>query len=1217
MKPEELEDESLEPTLDVETSPMMELSSTLGSEAPVSKTPPTKYWRAQGLAEALHRDFEKAQQSGDLASMRARFYLLARYYSRTMAILRHALSERQEPLLNAALHNLISLHQPLHHMHEIAPTSVPLVLSLDKEMRTRLFEDLIVEVLQETVIALDLDTITQGVNELHLLASAKSKMIQKHIDNLVAKGHIEKATDGFTRTKRPYSAINLDRASLQALLGTKLYHAFERGDFHGLLEIASRRQAFQGFFTDLTGFSRETADLFVAASKELSRTPVPGLSLKHHADLIGSLYPRPYQHEAYVIFRGYGYKGQVIEAPTGSGKTMIGMMCIQDWLQAMSPGESILILVPTVNYQQQWLGELCYKPIGLRLAPDMIFTGTPIALEAERRAMGTSPSILVMTYTALAQAGSGIGKGGFDQNSIEMFLQGSGIQYVILDEVHKMVEDLSSVSADVARLLTVWLRDGSLRGLIGFSGTAAAYRNRFENLGLQLVYTLPAADLIAYGFVAPFAEFGVPFAYSDREQGIRDLLEEYKGLLHEFIELVGSARLREWFATISMEERVAVGRDVLRMYAGQKNRDELLQKRFEAWETGGNLNLNELALITVIQMVKNWSDKDLVGNTVGEMSKNDQQDRFKQFRDLCLRLKKIRKDLTEQIYLPDIMRRLKAKGFADTFDGQAMLGLPDEASSISDLSEKVRDGLATTIVGLYGSLKSFYLRAGEGRVDCIKSIIAAERAARNVTGVIIFDAGKRIHWQRGTAAPGYSGVAGVFAQMLGDKRFTTIAVLSSEIYLPWDEGNVLPTRIADFIKQEIMLGEIGDALFSLITQGMDLTADQQLDLQRSFNGFLGLYIRELSKVRAPRPRQFDHEVLRFLRKEVVRAELGSIENKLLARLSLKQYHLRKLVDTFFDYAIIATYFLEAHVAQLQQVSGVIQKFFVVKIAQGERKQLMYDLTSRIVDAESLPITMVIVSPWARTGWNVIKPNILIDATATRNVTAWQQLRGRAMRAMRTWDNDCYRLVMRLLGSHSMGAEESIKLSDDATVAMEEFLQKSKVVEVLDEKSRRLLLEVHTKAKKLKGASLPASREGADRLAAKIEKGKLSKFTDDERQQLVTELMLVRNKATHIYELIKAYGSAPQVRYDRSVGEWRRTDSIAAKHNREYAVSPLTGEYGRGEEHAPLMYFRDPRANLPSQLKKHLTRSLKGKDPLIVRGWLTAITQGLSGHGDVA
>jgi superfamily II DNA or RNA helicase len=165
-----------------------------------------------------------------------------------------------------------------------------------------------------------------------------------------------------------------------------------------------------------------------------------------------------------------------------------------------------------VNYQQQWLGELCHKPIGLRLSPDLIFTGTPAALEAEREATGSSPAVLVMTYTALAQTGSGTGKGGFDQDSIEMFLQGNGVRYVILDEVHKVAEDLRSVSADVTRLMTEWLRDGSLRGVIGFSGTAAAYRRRFPRLGLQLVYTMPAADLIACGFVAPFAEVGVPFA---------------------------------------------------------------------------------------------------------------------------------------------------------------------------------------------------------------------------------------------------------------------------------------------------------------------------------------------------------------------------------------------------------------------------------------------------------------------------------------------------------------------------------------------------------------------------------------------------------------------------------------------------------------------------------------------------------------------------------
>ena len=66
------------------------------------------------------------------------------------------------------------------------------------------------------------------------------------------------------------------------------------------------------------------------------------------------------------------------------------------------------------------------------------------------------------------------------------------------------------------------------------------------------------------------------------------------------------------------------------------------------------------------------------------------------------------------------------------------------------------------------------------------------------------------------------------------------------------------------------------------------------------------------------------------------------------------------------------------------------------MGSGDRKQLMYDLTARLVDSDDVPVNMIIVSPWARTGWNVIKPNVLIDATATRDVTAWQQLRGRAI-----------------------------------------------------------------------------------------------------------------------------------------------------------------------------------------------------------------------------
>ena len=102
------------------------------------------------------------------------------------------------------------------------------------------------------------------------------------------------------------------------------------------------------------------------------------------------------------------------------------------------------------------------------------------------------------------------------------------MQYVVLDEVHKVAENLNSVSSDVIRLMLEWLDDGSLQGLIGFTGTAEAYRSRFAKLGLELVYTIPIDELIAAGFVAPFAELGMPFSYSARERRIRDLLDAYK-----------------------------------------------------------------------------------------------------------------------------------------------------------------------------------------------------------------------------------------------------------------------------------------------------------------------------------------------------------------------------------------------------------------------------------------------------------------------------------------------------------------------------------------------------------------------------------------------------------------------------------------------------------------------------------------------------------------
>ena len=177
-----IHDEQLEPTLDTETSPMMEPPSTLGKDAPASRTPSRHYWQAQGLASAIHRQFEDAQKRGDTKMLRNKFYILARYYGRTLAILHHAMLKKNEALMRATLHNLISLHVPLHHMHEIDPARVPLAMTLSEHTRHLLLEDLIIEVLQEAEGALSVEQIDARANELHMLADARDEIVQAHLE---------------------------------------------------------------------------------------------------------------------------------------------------------------------------------------------------------------------------------------------------------------------------------------------------------------------------------------------------------------------------------------------------------------------------------------------------------------------------------------------------------------------------------------------------------------------------------------------------------------------------------------------------------------------------------------------------------------------------------------------------------------------------------------------------------------------------------------------------------------------------------------------------------------------------------------------------------------------------------------------------------------------------------------------------------------------------
>jgi hypothetical protein len=194
--------------------------------------------------------------------------------------------------------------------------------------------------------------------------------------------------------------------------------------------------------------------------------------------------------------------------------------------------------------------------------------------------------------------------------------------------------------------------------------------------------------------------------------------------------------------------------------------------------------------------------------------------------------------------------------------------------------------------------------------------------------------------------------------------------------------------------------------------------------------------------------------------------------------------------------------------------------------------------------------------------------------------------------MRTWSNDCYRLVLLLMGSRPIGPEGADRLPPDVADAYEDVVQHGGDASAdLDNAMEAVLASA--------GIELPADGRDGHRVSA---------LDHERRQEMVTQLMMQRNKVTHIYELVKAYGSTMQIRFNRQDKRWDRVEALAEKHAREYAVNLFDGRYGPGEGHAPMVYAGDPRQDVPSALRKHLTETLRDRDATIVKGWLEGIAE---------
>ena len=104
--------------------------------------------------------------------------------------LRTALDGGRSPLATAALRNLVALHRPLTAMHRVSPHTVPITLTLDRDVRDQFCRDLIVRALGESPTPLDVSSLAERVNALDLLG-VRVGTVERHLRGLIETGFAE------------------------------------------------------------------------------------------------------------------------------------------------------------------------------------------------------------------------------------------------------------------------------------------------------------------------------------------------------------------------------------------------------------------------------------------------------------------------------------------------------------------------------------------------------------------------------------------------------------------------------------------------------------------------------------------------------------------------------------------------------------------------------------------------------------------------------------------------------------------------------------------------------------------------------------------------------------------------------------------------------------------------------------------------------------------
>ncbi|NHJ32051.1 MAG: DEAD/DEAH box helicase [Asgard group archaeon] len=1051
--------------------------------------------------------------------------------------------------------------------------------------------------------------------------------------------------DSFTPDVKMYRREDIGREELSALFPPEIYKGLQEKGFYRIEDVHGRLEELERILLDELQFEPDMTTISLGIlSERLGRLDITQQSIAQqrslldrrrqellaetkaaepvediqttpaieekfhqivHQDIINSPIPRPYQLEAYYMFKGDHYNASIIDSPTGSGKTLMGMMCIQDFLRTLRKDESILIVVPTQNYQSQWVDSICFNEIGLQISPTFVFSGTITQLENFITKTREIPPIIILTYTSLAQV---LGAKTKKEKELKMLINWLGIRSVIFDEAHKVVEQESSATYEVTKRIVKLFKGAHIENLIGFSGTAKAYEKAFKRLGLKLIYIVPEKELVLHGFVAPIAELGVTFAYSGREKAIREIHNEIKVNMKQIWSYFGYNNMRREFQKIPMNDRLFICKELLGMYQSYRSEmvTEKLKAKFADWAPSrekGPLNLGYANLVQAVQIYNGWSDISIAYNSTHTNAAREiveETEKLIMRLEQLIRIPSLRKMITSEKYGKRMPRR------------QTFYNMRKESKDRRESMKKVRDTMCSTMVGVYKALDTWArTKIGEGRVGTLQSIINAEEDIRDVKGVVIFDRGRtiKVEDESGIGSPGFSGVGGSFAQSLGTDiiKYNPIAVQSSEMYISYNSEleRPLQSMMADFIRNEVIVDKLTERLFMELIYELPFQEQLSNFIYLTFKELMTKYAATLKKVFRARYGEFSRKVFQpmgeFIDEMVILDEnLAMSVNLLKDRIDDPSVRINNIVLMLFDYAIIARKIEYASKKTLESAQGELLDYYSLPMPSGRQKQLIYDLVSDFLDSEELPIQLVFVSSWARTGWDVRTPDILIDATATRDVTAWQQLRGRAMRALESWTIDCYRTISILLGKRGSADKIIQRLPPEM---QENFLKIQKEFAPKEEFTPPM---IELLIKSINDAKIPS--EDKVHLRTKINSGNISKFSTTERMKLIIYLMLSQNKVAHIFEMVKASGSTRQVEYDKRSGIWRRKASIAKKH-REEPILPVPGsKRSRGKYIAPLIYSKDPTADTPSEIRSTLSNLLDGLDQDLLDDWVLSLIE---------